>query len=299
MKTASLFALIAAFALPMAGCVVEGEAFGEGEVGGETEVESHYAGSARTFSVAYSAGMDVHIESHFGAVRVVRGGASDTVEVTFRPFITGTAEAAAAAEARIEAELDMSVDAEGEIDITCAREANASAELGADIEVKLPSTFSGDFAIDQVDGSVDIDLRGTSPASTTVETAGRGDIRVVGAAGAVAIATAVGNVDVDVSSWSSGRGHVHVSESGSIVVRVGAEANGTLVVNAPAGSITEPAPMPGSWTPDEECDSTTGTYYIGAATGGILDVWTHYGSVTLEGSARARVHGSIALGFPE
>lgn len=293
------FAAVLGLALPMTGCYVEGEAFGEGHVEGESEVETHYAGAARTVSVAYQAGMDLHIASYYGAVRVIRGGNTDSVEVTFRPFIAGTAEAAAAAEARIEAELDMRVDADGEILVTSAREATASAEVGADIEVKLPASFSGDFEVEQVDGAVDVDLRGTSPSSTTVDTAGRGDVRVVGAAGAVAIATAVGNIDVDLASWTTERGHVHVSESGNIAVRVAADANGTLVVNAPAGTITEPAPMPESWTPDEECDATFGTYYLGATTGSILDVWTHSGSVTLMASAEVSARASIDLNLPE
>lgn len=287
------FATAAALALPMAGCVVEGEAFGEGQIEGETEVEAHYVGEARTVSVAYTAGMDLRIESYFGAVRVVRGGPSDSVEVTFRPFITSTVEAAAEAEARIEAELDMSVEAEGAILITGAREANASAEVGADIEVKLPWGFSGDFEIDQVDGAVDVDLRGSEPTSTTVEVAGRGDVRVVGAAGTVGIVTAVGNVDVGVTSWSSDKSHIHVDESGSIIVRVGAEADGTLVVNAPAGGVNEPNPLPSNWTADEECEATFGTYYLGTGTGGTLDVWSHSGSVTLEATAAFRARAAI------
>lgn len=284
-RWSSIFAIVAssALALPLSGCFVaaDGEAFGDGHV----ESEARYAGTSKTTSLHYTAGMAVRIESHLGAVRVVRGS-EESIEVTFEPFIT-TEDDAVAAQAQIDQQLDLVARADDEITITAARVTGASAEVGADIVVKLPASFSGDFVIDQVDGAVEADLRGTSPTSTTVETTGRGDVTVAGAAGALAIGTANGNVTVGVTRWSAENGYVHVSESGNIVLEVGAEANGTLLVNAQGGSIVEPATIPAGWSKDEDCDTSSGTYRLGEATGGTVDVWTHSGSITLAASVEA------------
>jgi hypothetical protein len=197
------------------------------------------------------------------------------------------------AQAEIDQQLDLVAGGDDEITIVAARVAGASAEVGADIEVRLPASFSGDLVIDQVDGSVDADLRGTAPVSTTVETTGRGDVKVSGAAGALAIGTATGNVDLSVATWSSENGYVHVSESGSIILEVSGGANGTLLVNAQGGSITEPATIPAGWSKDDDCNTTSGTYVLGAGTGGTVDVWTHSGSITL--AAKAEVSARAEL----
>ena len=293
-----VLSLATALALPLSGCYaeLEGEAFGEGSVEGETEThaERHY-GAAETVSIEYTAGMDVRIESHLGNVRVVRGSSNAQVAVTFEPFITETELDDAAADAQIEQELDMTVEADGAIVITAAREASASAQIGADIVVELPVGFSGDFQVDQVDGAVDVDLRGASPTSTSIETTGRGDVRVTGAAGELAVETAIGNVSIEVTSWSSEHGYVHVNESGNISIDIAASANGSISVAAQGGVITEPSTMPAGWSKSDDCDETSGTYYFGDATGGMVDVWTHSGSVTLGVKAEASARGSFGL----
>jgi hypothetical protein len=287
-------AVATALALPLSGCYaeLEGEAFGEGSVEGETHRERHYA-ATETVSIDYSAGMDVLVESHLGNVRVVRGNASAKVEVTFSAFIDDTELDDAAAEAQIDQELDLTVEANGAIVIAAAREAGASAQIGADIEVRLPADFAGDFQIDQVDGAVDVDLRGTTPTSTTIETTGRGDVRVIGAGGELAVETAIGNVTIDVATWSSDDGYVHVNESGNIVIQVAAGANGSMSVAAQGGLITEPATLPTDWSKSDDCDESSGTYFLGAGTGATVDVWTHSGSITLGVSAAARAHGGF------
>lgn len=290
-------AVATAFALPLSGCYaeLEGEAFGEGSVEGETSTE-RYDGASETVSVEYTAGMDVRIESYFGNVRVVRGTSNAEVEVVFRPFVTETELDEVGAQAQIEAELDLSVQAEGAIVIAAAREAGASAHVGADIEVRLPADFSGDFQIDQVDGNVEVDLAGTAAISTTIETTGRGDVHVEGAAGELAVETAIGNISIDVASWSADDdGYVHVNESGNISIAVAAGANGTMIVNAQGGVITEPATIPADWTKSDDCDTSSGTYYLGAGTGSAVDVWTHSGNISLSVSAEATVRGAFAL----
>ena len=193
------FALVAAFALPSGGCIVgECEDGKENCVRSETAIE--YTGNAQSTSAAYASGDDVVIVSHNGQVDV-KVGNGDEVGVEFRPFTRNTddpeGEEAAKAELADKLVLEVTSD-DGVVRVGVGTRDGSTSFLGAHITVTLPADFDGDFTVDQNNGSVEADLRGSSPASTTVVT-DNGGIELHGATGRLEVTGGNGDVTVSIT----------------------------------------------------------------------------------------------------
>lgn len=261
--------LAATFIAPLTGCTVKAE----------IEPLVRYEGTPETASVPYTAGVPVRIVSPNGGVNV-SSGATGEVQITFSPFAMGEEGAGDAAKQEMEDYLVFNRGGSGEIVIEVVKDANGSGGLGADIDVVLPTELNADFTVVQGNGSVDVDLSGTSAASTIIAS-DNGSVDVTGARGRLDIYTDNGGVDVAVASWAaagSQDGRVE-SGNGSITFAVPAAADGTMTVTS-AGAINEES-LPTTW---QVAGNEAGkSYTMGAGTGGHVNVSnaTGLGDITI------------------
>lgn len=250
--------LAATFIAPLTGCTIKAE----------VEPLVRYEGTPETATVPYTAGVPVRVVSANGAVNVSSGGTGE-VQITFSPFAMGEEGAAQAAKDEMEKYLQFNRGGAGEIVIEVVKDPNGSGGLGADIDVLLPAELNGDFSVAQSNGSVDVDLSGTSAASTIIAS-DNGSVDVLGARGRLDVFTDNGSVDVAVAAWAiagSQDGRV-ASGNGDITFTVPAAADGTMTV-IPAGQILEEG-IPTTWQAAENASGKS--YTMGAGTGGHVEV---------------------------
>lgn len=141
-----------------------------------------FEGEARSLSVDFTAGADLHISSRNGVINIESGG-TDEIVVDFEPFTyRGYDEED---EARDEMEnslvtvLEQSEDG-SRIDVETRKEGSGSSSLGADITLRLPASFDGGIFIEQGNGDVDINTVGEAH-TVVVRNGGVGDCFVDGA----------------------------------------------------------------------------------------------------------------------
>lgn len=265
-------ALVAALAVPSSGCIIgECENGQDNCVRAESTVE--YTGNAANASAAYASGRDVRIVSHNGQVDVVVGG-GDEVQVEFRPFTRNTddPEGEDAATAELGDRLVLEVTEGDTIEVRVATREGATSFLGAHVVVTLPSSFDGDFTIDQNNGSVEADLRGAQPASTRV-VGGNGSVEVYGAAGPLDILGENGDVTVSIASWAAdGTGSIF-ADNGDIDLTVPDDADGTMTLVA-SGQIVDEG-VPG----DKEENAGGASFTLGEGLGAHLDVTADFGDI--------------------
>lgn len=263
--------LAATFVAPLTGCTVRAE----------VEPLVRYEGTPETASLPYTAGVPIRIVSANGGVNV-SSGASGEVRMTFSPFAMGEEGAADAAKSEMEKYLQFNRGGSGEIVIEVVKDPNGSGGLGADIDVVLPTELNADFSVIQDNGSVDVDLSGTS-ATSTIIASDNGSVDVTGARGRLDVFTDNGSIDVAVASWASAGsqdGRVE-SGNGSIVFAVPATAEGTMTVTS-AGQINEEG-LPTTWQVAGNEAGKSYTMGAGATAGGHVNVSnaTGLGDVTI------------------
>ena len=242
------FVSLAAIAVPLSGCKIEGELHAETLV--------RYEGQDRNDSAAYTAGQSLLIQSRMGNVDVL-AGSGDSLEVTFQPFTMDTKDNEQIATDQIREMLNTELTTEGDlIKVEVWRDDGASGNLGADVIVTLPAGFDGDFQLNEEQGFVEIDLAGRA-RSTKVTHTGPGDVTVTGASGPLEIdmSEGVGDAEVDVARW--GAGFVTTS-NGDINIWVPAGANGSIQASANSVEpvVVGPDPLPADWTVAENSPSS-------------------------------------------
>jgi hypothetical protein len=265
-------ALVAALAVPSGGCIVgECEDGRDNCVRAESTVE--YTGNAADASAAYTSGQGVQIVSHNGQVDVQVGN-GDEVEVVFRPFTrnTGDAEGEEAAMAELADKLVLEVTEGNTIQVRVATRDGATSFLGAHIEVTLPSSFDGAFEVSSNNGSVEADLGGSVPASTTVVT-DNGSLEVYGARGPLEIEGGNGDVTVSVDEWAGGGTGSIFADNGDIDLTVPSDANGTMTLVA-SGQIVDEG------VPGDKAENDGGTSFtMGDGEGAHVDVTADFGDI--------------------
>lgn len=230
-----------------------------------------YTLKAETQSAPWTTGKAIRIVSANGQVHVTQGSSSE-VQATFRAFTVNDEDKEDAARREMTENLDVTVtDAGTEIVVKVATTSDANGSTGADIDVRLPSGFDGDFVVLQDNGSVDVDLGGSTPTATRVINDGAGSLSVSGARGTLEI-TASGGVDLSVAEWPMVDGSVF-TDNGKIEITVPSDANGAISLFAD-GELTENG-VPASWEP------TSDGYTMGTGVGGTVDVTTDFGDIVL------------------
>ena len=231
-----------------------------------------YTLEAETQSAAWTTGKAIRIVSANGQVNVPQGSSSD-VQATFRAFTLNEEDKEDAARREMTENLDVTVtDAGTEIVVKVATTSDANGSTGADIDVKLPSGFDADFVVLQDNGSVDVDLGGSTPTATRVINDGAGSLSVSGARGTLEITASTGDVDLSVAEWPSADGSVF-TDNGDINITVPSDANGAISLFAD-GELTENG-GPTSWA------ATSDGYTMGTGVGGTVDVTTDFGDIVL------------------
>jgi hypothetical protein len=267
--------LIAALplALPLGGCVVTQD--------GNTmtlETATRFEGTPKSQSFEYAAKESLSIVSHNGDVTVRPGSASDKIIVTYKPFTMDKDDEADRAKSEMNEKLHIggTVTAGQGVTITTSVDKGASGLLGADIVVELPSGFNGAFSVRQGNGSVDANLTGASPTSTTVD-GSSGSVKVSGAAGQLAISNKAGDIDVTVASWGAADGAVTQSGSGDISFEVGSDFNGSVQAQANQELVLNN--LPSSWQVAEAAENSK-TITMGAG-GANVALTTDFGDIVI------------------
>jgi DUF4097 and DUF4098 domain-containing protein YvlB len=202
----------------------------------------------------------------------VKQGEGSDVDATFQPFTLHEENKDDEARREMTENLTVEVvDEGGEIVVRAATSSDASGGTGADITVYLPVGFDGAFTVEQDNGSVDADLRGSTPASTKVIT-DNGSLTVYGARGTVDIFSGNGGIEAEIAAWPTTDGRVY-TENGDITIFVPPDADGTISLTAD-GEISESG-VPSDWV------ATDDGYTMGAGTGGTVDVTTEFGDIAL------------------
>jgi hypothetical protein len=261
------FVLLAAtFAAPLSGCVVRAQ----------VEPLVRYEGTPVTDSLTYNSNLPLRIHSANGNVTVVPGG-SDKVEVVFSPFVMGEQGQEEAARREMDTRLETFFGGTGELLVEVTQLEGASGGLGADIEVRLPASFNGTFEVWQDNGGIDIDLSGTSAASTIVDS-DNGSVTVEGARGRLDVYTDNGSVDMDVDAWSAENGEVRTG-NGDITFALPANVNGKMTASSGSEVIEQNIPA-STWATAGQ--SPARSYTMGTGVGGQVDIVTEgLGDITI------------------
>lgn len=237
----------------------------------ELQTPTKYTLDPETQSAPWTTGKPVKVVSDNGQVRVVRGGGAD-VEATFEAFTLHEEDKEDEARREMTENLKVEVVDNGtEILVQAVTDGDASGGTGADITVKLPSSFDAAFEVAQDNGSVEVELGGTTPTSTRVHTE-NGSLTISGAQGALDIFSGNGSIDLDVAAWSASDGSV-LAENGDITISVPSTADGSISLTAD-GEVTESG-VPSTWVATED------GYTMNAGTGGAVDVTTEFGDIAL------------------
>jgi hypothetical protein len=238
----------------------------------EIQTPTKYTLDPETQSAAWTTGQGIRIVSANGQVNVTQGSSSE-VSATFTAFTLHEEDKEDEARREMTQNLDVSVtDEGGQIVVKVTTTSEANGGTGADIDVKLPAGFDGAFEVVQDNGSVDVDLDGSTPASTRVVNDGAGSLSVSGARGAIEITASTGDVSVSVAEWPTMNGSVY-TDNGDIAITVPSDADGSISLTA-EGEITESG-VPTTWV------ATADGYTMGAGTGGAVDVTTDFGDIVL------------------
>lgn len=137
-----------------------------------------FEGARRSQSATYPAGTDVIIRSPNGDLTVDESSDSDTLEVTFEPFVLLAYDTPREEADQELDELEMSLNQSGRgLVIDVFRPRGSPGTLGADIRVGLPARFGALLDIDQQNGSTDV--RFVADALGLVATSENGSCDVV------------------------------------------------------------------------------------------------------------------------
>jgi len=251
-------------ALWTAGCECQQSTDENGNTISVCESLERFNGTPVTRSLSYEDGTDILVEGVNGNIDITSGG--DTVEVTFQPFSSRGHSNEDAAERDIEDDLVLETDDSGKLHIRVSRASGASSGLGADMTIRLPSSYTGGVTIDAGNGYVTAALAGTQ-ASTTVKNDGSGDLEISGAAGALAIEGGF-DIDVSVASWGASGEDGTITCTGSlgeVAVSVPADADGLMTATSRDESVVV-AEEPAGWVIDESSSSSK-SFTFGAGQG--------------------------------
>ncbi len=272
------FRLLASVLLPVAalasfgqGCVISQCDNGDPNCT-EFEFATRYELAPETQSVAWVAGTPIQIISPNGTVTVTQGSGA-SVEATFTPFTLHEDNKEDAARKEMTENLTVSVaESGGKIVVRADKSGDANGGTGADITVRLPAGFDGAFEISQNNGSVDADLRGSTPASTKVVNDGAGDLAVHGAQGPLEVTASTGDVELSIAAWPTSNGSVF-SDNGDITITVPAAADGTIELVTDY-ELTESG-VPETWV------ATSNGYTMNTGAGATVNVTADFGDIAL------------------
>ncbi len=238
----------------------------------EFQTPTRYELEDETLSAAWTTGKAVRVVSANGQVNVVQGSSAE-VSATFGAFTLHEEDKEDEARREMTENLKVEVtDSASEILVRVTTTEDASGGTGADITVRLPSGFDGAFEVAQDNGSVEVDLTGSTPASTKVVNDGAGSLTVYGARGELDVTASTGDVTLSIASWPAGNGTVF-TDNGDIDVSIPSSAEGTLILSA-EGELTEDG-IPATWT------ETADGYTMGTGVGGTVDITTDFGDIIL------------------
>jgi hypothetical protein len=271
------FVLLVAAAFGSTGCII-----GECDNGQENCVQAEtpvgYTGNDSNASAPYAAGQGVQITNVNGQIDV-GVGSGDDIEVTFKPFTAGkdSQEGEDAAKDELANKLVLEVTGGDTVQIRVATRDGASSFLGAHVVVTLPASFDGAFRVDSNNGSVEANLQGAAPSSTTVVT-DNGSIELYGARGQLTVEGGLGDVTVGVSAWGGdGEDGSVYADNGDIAFTVPSDADGTLTLVA-SDQISD------SGVPGEKAENSGGiSYTMGDGAGAHVDVTADFGSISAAG----------------
>jgi hypothetical protein len=240
----------------------------------EFQTPTRYELEEETLSAPWTAGKAIRVVSANGQVNVVQGNSAE-VSATFGAFTLHEEDKEDEARREMTDNLNVEVtDSGSEILVRSATTEDASGGTGADITVRLPAGFDGAFSVVQDNGSVEVDLTGSTPASTSVVNDGAGSLTVYGAQGALEVIASTGDVTLSIGSWpAAGSSGTVFTDNGDIDVDVPATADGTIILSA-EGELTENG-VPETWT------ATADGYTMGTGMGGTVDITTDFGDIIL------------------
>lgn len=155
----------------------------------------------------WTPGSPITIESRNGDIDVVRG-TSDVVVATFRPVVYLAHDSS---DERVNGEFaklnaDATGDMSGAVLVKTSRMDGAASTLGADIRVELPPTFDGALAVQQDNGSTDIDFAGSATSVKLNSDNGGCNVTSSAAATAVDLLCDNGDLSANISGAPPGAG---------------------------------------------------------------------------------------------
>lgn len=271
LRSSFLAIVMLSAAAPLAGCVVTSD---DNSITLESTVL--FTAPPESGSVAYTPGKAVRIVGVNGDISVGQSSSGD-LRYTFEAFTREKEENEDQAVRQMQDDLHLEVTEDPTSIIVAVKvDSGSSSFLGAHIRVDLPSSFDGAFVLDQGNGTVSADLRGSTPASTHAVNTGAGDVKVVGARGAINVSGTF-DIDVDVASWGTGT-VTSTGGLGDLIFRLPADLDGTMSAQTD-GTLTEPSPLPASWQVAESSPSSK-SYTMGAG-GENIDLRAG-GSITIQ-----------------
>jgi len=283
LRLASVAAMVAAASLTLGtGC----ECYQNIDENGnpETVCESlvRFEGELQTVTLNYTQGDDIVVEGVNGNIDIKRGGAADTVSVTFTPFSMRGHSFEEDAKKDLDEDLMLETDDQGRILIKVSRASGSSTGRGADMSITLPDGFTGGVNVDVGNGFLDADLGGGAPAFTTIKNTGSGDIEVTGAAGPLDIRGEF-DVSVKVAAWSDQNGSIlSRGNLGEVDITVPAGANGYIQATCQEGEVTTPSSLPSDWSVNEAAPNSKTINFGPEPENG--------GGVTTDASDAVRIH---------
>lgn len=257
MKKMHFTALTFALLLPLGGCEVQ-DCDNE-ETGAEgicLKSLKRWDSPEETLDTGYAAGRSVSIDSPNGDVRVVRGGSTDTVSATFERFVlrahdTPDEEAQADLDSL---ELSVGADGNGDVVVDVTRPSGSPSSLGADITVALPTSFDGVLAVDQTNGSTEIDFVGAAVGVVVTSNNGGCDI-ATGSASDISVHCDNGDLTASIDAVSVQSGSGFSTGNGSVELSLPSDGIFSVQAQALAGGIVAINGLPASCSVNEASDA--------------------------------------------
>lgn len=180
--------------------------------GSETKEQTGYcsvnrfqASKAREASAALGDGKNLTIESINGNVTVAAGSGTD-VSASFDVFVY---RAYNTEQSEVQKDFELLVttavaDADGNVTVSTSRKNGAKNTLGADFDVRVPSSLAGAFVVNQNNGSVDVSSVGSATSVSVKSDNGSVDVNAGSSAMSVNASSANGDVGVAIGAVPAG-----------------------------------------------------------------------------------------------
>jgi hypothetical protein len=172
---------------------------------GFCSVNRFQASNAREANAALGDGKNVTIESINGNVTVSSGSGTDVL-AAFKAFVY---RAYNTEQSEVQKDFELLettavADADGNVTVSTSRKSGAKNTLGADFDVRVPSSLSGAFVVNQNNGSVDVSSVGAATSVSVKSDNGGVDVNAGSNAASVNASSANGDVKVVIGAVPSG-----------------------------------------------------------------------------------------------